>query len=51
VTEKELSSDFIIMKAIVFPYIKLVWLGGIIAFLGIFLSMYRRFTENKAQAA
>ena len=47
VTEKELASDFVIMKAIIFPYIKLVWLGGIITFLGIFLSMYRRFTENK----
>ena len=47
VTEKDLSSDFIIMKAIIFPYIKLVWLGGIITFLGIFLSMYRRFSENK----
>ena len=47
VTEKELASDFVIMKAIIFPYIKLVWLGGIITFLGIFLSMYRRFGENK----
>jgi cytochrome c-type biogenesis protein CcmF len=47
VTEKELTSDFIIMKAIIFPYIKLVWLGGIITFFGVFLSMYRRFGENK----
>ena len=47
VNEKELASDFIIMKAIVFPYIKLVWLGGIITFLGVLLSMYRRITENK----
>ena len=48
VTEKDLASDYVIMKAIVFPYIKLVWLGGIITFLGIFLSMYRRLGENKA---
>jgi cytochrome c-type biogenesis protein CcmF len=48
VTEKELASDFIIMKAIIFPYIKLVWLGGIITFLGVLMSMYRRFGENKA---
>lgn len=47
VTEKEGGADFIIMKAIVFPYIKLVWLGGIITFFGIFLSMYRRFAENR----
>jgi cytochrome c-type biogenesis protein CcmF len=51
VTEKELTSDFIIMKAIIFPFIKLVWLGGIITFLGIFLSMYRRFGESKARVA
>lgn len=51
VTEKDLASDFIIMKAIIFPYIKLVWLGGIICFLGVFLSMYRRYSENKLQTA
>ena len=50
VTEKELASDFVIMKAILFPYIKLVWLGGIITFFGVFLSMYRRFKENKQTA-
>lgn len=46
VKEKELATDFIIMKAIVFPYINLVWLGGIITFLGTFVSMYRRYKEN-----
>ena len=50
VTEKEQVSDFIILKAIVFPWIKLVWLGGIITFMGVFLSMYRRMRENKAAA-
>lgn len=49
VTEKETSSDFIIMKAIVFPYINLVWLGGIITFLGAFMSMFRRMKENAAK--
>lgn len=50
VTEKELATDFIIMKAIVFPGIKLVWIGGIITFLGVLLSMYRRMGENKHKA-
>lgn len=50
VTEKELATDFIIMKAIIFPGIKLVWIGGIITFLGVLLSMYRRMGENKAKA-
>ncbi|MCW3125154.1 MAG: cytochrome biosis protein [Bacteroidetes bacterium] len=51
VKEKELASDFIIMKAIIFPGIKLVWAGGIITFLGVLLSMYRRMTDNKSNAA
>ncbi len=50
VNEKELATDFIIMKAIIFPGIKLVWIGGIITFLGVLLSMYRRMGENKAKA-
>ena len=44
-TEKPL--DFIIMKAIVFPYIDLVWLGGIITFLGALFSMFRRIVDNR----
>jgi cytochrome c-type biogenesis protein CcmF len=46
--EKEKPSEFIIMKAIVFPYINLVWLGGIITFLGALISMWRRMGEKKA---
>jgi cytochrome c-type biogenesis protein CcmF len=47
VREVEKPMDYIIMKAIVFPYINLVWLGGIITFLGALLSMWRRAKENK----
>ena len=45
--EKEKPLDFIIMKAIVFPYINLVWLGGIITFLGALISMIRRILDNQ----
>lgn len=48
IRETEKPMDFIIMKAIVFPYINLVWLGGIITFLGSLISMWRRAKENKA---
>jgi cytochrome c-type biogenesis protein CcmF len=41
-TETERPIDFIIMKAIIFPYINLVWLGGIVTFLGAFISAWRR---------
>ncbi len=45
IRETEKPVDFIIMKAIVFPYINLVWLGGIITFLGALVSMLRRRKE------
>jgi cytochrome c-type biogenesis protein CcmF len=48
VRETEKPLDFIIMKAIVFPYIGLVWLGGIITFLGALISLWRRAMENKS---
>ena len=51
VRETEKPMDFIIMKAIVFPYIGLVWLGGIITFLGALISMWRRLKENKLSTA
>ena len=47
IREVEKPVDFIIMKAIVFPYINLVWLGGIITFLGALFSMFRRILDNR----
>ncbi len=37
------SEDFIIMKAIVFPYINVLWIGGIIMLLGAFMSSIKRY--------
>jgi cytochrome c-type biogenesis protein CcmF len=51
IRETEKPVDFIIMKAIVFPYINLVWLGGIITFLGALLSMYKRWMDNRQTTA
>jgi len=42
VREKEKPLDFVILKAIIFPYINLVWLGSIITFIGALFSGYRR---------
>ncbi len=50
IRETEKPADFIIMKAIVFPYINLVWLGAIITFLGALISMQRRRKENSLAA-
>jgi cytochrome c-type biogenesis protein CcmF len=39
---KDTSSDFIIMKAIVFPWINLVWSGTIIMIIGFLMSIVKR---------
>lgn len=46
-TEENAEDDWIIMKAIIFPMINLVWLGAIIMALGFFMSMLRRIKENR----
>lgn len=40
------DNDYIVMKAIVFPYINLLWLGIIIMVLGFMLAMYNRATKK-----
>ncbi|MGB0839480.1 MAG: cytochrome c biogenesis protein CcsA [Chitinophagales bacterium] len=47
IIEKEGISDFIIMKAIVFPYINILWLGCIIMSIGFFMSLFQRRAEGK----
>jgi len=44
-TDKNPQRDFIIMKAMVFPIINVVWLGSIIMAVGFFISMYQRMQE------
>ncbi len=38
--------DYIIMKAIEFPYINVLWIGIILMVLGFLLSLYKRFTSK-----
>ena len=47
--ELDTTGDFIIMKAIVFPWINLVWAGTIIMIVGFFMAIIRRLTEQKRQ--
>jgi cytochrome c-type biogenesis protein CcmF len=44
--ELDTSGDFIIMKAIVFPWINLVWAGTIIMIVGFLLAIWRRISEK-----
>lgn len=46
--ETQKGTDFVIMKALVFPYINLVWIGSIISFFGMFLSLYKRVKTNNS---
>ena len=49
--EPRSASDWIILKAIVFPQIRLVWLGSIIMFAGMFISILRRRALNSRSTA
>lgn len=49
--ERDNSGDFIIMKAIVFPWINLVWGGTIIMIVGFLMAIYRRIEEYRRTIA
>lgn len=44
-------SDFIVLEAIVFPGINLVWAGGLLMMFGLGFSSVKRFRDNKKLAA
>jgi cytochrome c-type biogenesis protein CcmF len=39
IRQTDLGEDFIVLKALVFPYINVLWLGVIIMVLGFFISL------------
>jgi len=47
--ERDFESDFIIMKAIMFPYINILWLGCFVMTAGFLISIFRRAKENKTK--
>ena len=52
VSEKNSNKkDFVIMKAIIFPGINLLWSGCILMIIGTFISIRRRIRQNKTQTA
>ena len=46
IKQEDTESDFIIMKAIVFPYINVLWLGCILMAFGILISIIKRYQDN-----
>jgi cytochrome c-type biogenesis protein CcmF len=49
IKEIEQTKNWIVLKAILFPHINLVWLGTILMVIGFFLSMWRNANKKKAQ--
>jgi cytochrome c-type biogenesis protein CcmF len=46
------EDDYIVMKAILFPFINVLWLGIIVMVIGFFISAWNRITKKqKATAA
>ncbi|MBK8330542.1 MAG: hypothetical protein IPL09_14035 [Bacteroidetes bacterium] len=39
-------NDYVIMKAILFPYINVLWIGTIIMIIGFGISLYKRITAK-----
>ncbi len=46
VKQKDLENDFIIMKAIVFPYVNVLWLGSLMMAFGMLISLVKRYRDN-----
>ncbi|HUH73712.1 MAG TPA: cytochrome c biogenesis protein CcsA [Chitinophagales bacterium] len=51
ITIEQKLKKFIIMKAIIFPYINLLWLGSLVMVIGVFMSLRKRYSENKRMNA
>ena len=47
IAENAARSDYIVLEAIIFPGIKLVWIGSIMMMLGLAVSMFRRLVEKR----
>ena len=45
------QSDYIVLKAVVFPFMNIIWLGAIIMSLGFVYSIYRRRKQKEQPAA
>jgi cytochrome c-type biogenesis protein CcmF len=41
------KSDFIVLKAIIFPWMNILWLGALIMLAGLILSLYKRLTPMR----
>ena len=47
VKQADPATDFIVLKALVFPYINVLWLGIVVMVAGFFISMWNRLTKKE----
>lgn len=47
IAEQQVQPDFIVMTAIIFPYINLLWLGVVITIFGFLISLIRIWQKNR----
>ncbi len=47
IKQKDPKEDYVVMKALVFPFINVLWLGIIVMFLGFLLSAYSRMRQKE----
>jgi cytochrome c-type biogenesis protein CcmF len=46
----EKNEDFIVIKAVIFPFMNIMWVGAVILFLGLTYSIIRRIGKNKNES-
>lgn len=47
IKQKDPKDDYVVLKALIFPYINLLWLGVIVMFFGFLLSAYNRIMKKE----
>ena len=51
IKQKDPKDDYVVMKALVFPYINLLWLGIVVMVFGFMLSAYNRMMKKEKEVA
>ncbi|WPQ60164.1 cytochrome c biogenesis protein CcsA [Chitinophaga sancti] len=51
VKESTVFRDYIVMKAFIFPFINVLWIGVIVTVIGFIMSMFQRLRQNKEKPA
>jgi cytochrome c-type biogenesis protein CcmF len=50
VKQADVKSEYIVLKAMVFPFINVLWLGTVVMVIGFLLSLWNRVRQKKLPA-